>query len=460
MIALMISSQILLMGFVSYWLTSQYKIETAQLKAQITHDIYTVYDLLLDSMLMEYLIQPTLNDSMMIKLNLPEMSTLHGGTDSVHASVIIKHLDPDTALKPEGEERMVRSVKLFINETDAAFRANSEAHVFSMDLDSLEILEMLNETFLGKDWSFKVSWLDKNAHPASKKSLPGLVIPIEAQADLPFLHVEHITPHLLGLLFPQFLFALFLISLSASALILVYRSLKKQLVLNELRNDFISNISHELKTPVSTVKIALEALGTFNLKDDPKVSGEYIQMATREAERLESLVGKVLNHQVLEDPLAVIQKEPCDLQDLVRNVLNTLEIPIREREATVEVQSPEEPCLVMADPVYMESVVLNLIDNSLKYAGPQADILVEIDCKAREKLLKVKDKGPGIPEEYRDQIYQKFFRIPTGDHHNVKGYGLGLNFASRVMADLGGSISFRNLPQGGCEFILKFPRKP
>jgi signal transduction histidine kinase len=113
--------------------------------------------------------------------------------------------------------------------------------------------------------------------------------------------------------------------------------------------------------------------------------------------------------------------------------------------------------LIMADPVYLESVVMNLIDNSLKYAGPKPEILIEVVCNDQGKFLKVKDLGPGIPEKYRDQIYEKFFRIPTGDHHNVKGYGLGLNFASRVMAHHGGAISYRNLPDRGCEFILNFP---
>jgi signal transduction histidine kinase len=321
----------------------------------------------------------------------------------------------------------------------------------------LLVLQMLNETLLEKDWNFQTSWLEKDLDQARLTAFPGIIIPGKPQLDIPKLHVEHIAPYLLGLLLPQFIFAFILLGLSASAMIIAYRSLRKQLVLNELRNDFISNISHELKTPVSTVKVALEALRTFDLKEDPKASASYLEMASKEAERLENLVGKVLNHQVLEDPSAVVQKEACDLGELARNVLATQEILIKEKGAKAEVQSPLEPCLVLADPVYVESVVINLIDNSLKYAGPQAEILIEIVCNKQGKFLKVKDRGPGIPDKYRDQIYDKFFRIPTGDHHNVKGYGLGLNFASRVMAHHGGSISYRNLPDRGCEFILNFP---
>ena len=482
MIALMISSQLLLTGFVTYWLANQYKHERLQLQTLLSHDLYSVYDQLVDSMLMEHLITPTLNDSLLVNVKLAEMGAMHAGSESGHASVIIKHLEADSSVEPEvfafqmkepladsllmdsirflsttDEERLVRSVKLFINETDAAFRTDAKAHVFSMDLDSVVLLQMLKETFLAKDWNFNVKWVGDNPEAAVAGSQHGILIQSKPHLEMKALQVEHIAPYLMGLVLPQFIFGLVLLALSASALIIAYRSLKKQLVLNELRNDFISNISHELKTPVSTVKVALEALRTFDLKQDPEVSANYLEMASKEANRLESLVGKVLNHQLLEDPGAVIQKETCDLGEVVRNVLGTLELPIKEAGAKVEVQYSPEPCLVLADPVYLESVVINLIDNSLKYAGPQAEIGIELINKDQGNLLKVRDRGPGIPDEYRDQIYEKFFRIPSGDQHNVKGYGLGLNFASRVMAHHGGSITFMNLPDGGCEFILNFP---
>lgn len=470
MIVLMISSQLLLTGFVCYWLTNQYKDDRLQLQTQLTHDLYTVHDQLVDSMLMEHLITPTLNDSLMVRVKLSDMATFHAGSDSTHASVIIKHLEADSSTEPhplirdsisfentEGEERLVRSVKLFINETDAAFRTEGKAHVFSMNIDSLEVLQMLNETFVEKEWNFSTSWLQRDLSQAQLTALPGIIISGKPQLDIASLHVEHIAPYLLGLMFPQFIFGFLLLGLSASAMIIAYKSLRKQLVLNELRNDFVSNISHELKTPVSTVKVALEALSTFDLKEDPKVSASYLEMASKETKRLENLVGKVLNHQMLEDPSAVLQIEACDLGEMAYGVIATLEIPIKKQGARAEVQTPLEPCMVQGDWVYLESVVINLIDNSLKYAGPQAEILVEIECNKQGKLLKVKDQGPGIPEKYKNQIYEKFFRIPTGDQHNVKGYGLGLNFASRVMASHGGSVTYRNLPGRGCEFILNFP---
>jgi signal transduction histidine kinase len=111
----------------------------------------------------------------------------------------------------------------------------------------------------------------------------------------------------------------------------------------------------------------------------------------------------------------------------------------------------------MADRVYVEGVIINLIDNSLKYAGEHPEISLHIACHPTGITISVADNGPGIPGEYKDQIFEKFFRIPAGNTHNVKGYGLGLNFASQVMAQHGGSIAFENLPEKGCRFTLNFP---
>jgi len=257
---------------------------------------------------------------------------------------------------------------------------------------------------------------------------------------------------------PQILFALVLLVLSASALLFAYRSLRRQLALNRIRDDFIGNVSHELKTPVSTIKVALEALRSYDLQKDPKKSNEYLQMASSELGRLESLVGKVLHHEMLNNPSLVLEKEDCDLAELARSVVDTLDLRIREALAKVTVTEEGRSSKVSVDRVYVEGLILNLIDNGLKYTGEHPQVQILITHKPSASYLSVSDKGPGIPDEYRDQVFEKFFRIPTGNKHNVKGYGLGLNFAAQVMAQHGGKISFINQPEGGCCFTLQFPR--
>jgi len=467
----MISSQVLLTGFISYWLISQYRKERAQLKAELEHVVLNAYDSQVDSLLMKHLIVPTLNDSVMVRVNFSEVHTVPQGNDTNHTSVILKHFEGDSldvsnvfAFRMNDsvsleEDRLVRSVKLFINQTDEAFRADAEAHAFTMKIDSAAFMQIIRNQITEENWDFKVDWRQGTVRDDQTNRNKGLMIEFHNMNEIPALQIQHIHPYLLGLLWPEFIFALALLSLSVSALIILYRSLKKQLALNELRNDFIANISHELKTPVSTVKIALEALQKFDLKEDPGVSSDYLEMASRETIRLEGLVGKVLQHQLLENPGNMIHLEICDLGKVLESALKSMEIPVREFEARVTFHEADVPCQVRADPVYLEGVIINLIDNSLKYAGPHPEIEAVMECTEKGKKLMIRDKGPGIPDEYRDQVFDKFFRIPAGDRHNVKGYGLGLNFAAQVMHQLEGSISFRNLSGGGCEFILEFPMK-
>ncbi len=468
----MISSQLLLSGFVAYWLISRFRQERAQLKTELDHEILTAYDMQVDTLLMKHIIHPTLNDTLMLSVDLTGVRGTQPGMDSTHTSVVIRHLEEDS-LDTSGvfafrtndsvslnEDRLVRSVKLFINETDAAFRSNAQTHAFSLQVDSSALRQMLYSRFFEKKWDFSVDWYRGPVDDLQEAIHGGLILNTLAFNELPALYVRHITPYLLGLMWPEFFLSLMLLSLSASALLLAYRSLRKQLALNALRNDFIANISHELKTPVSTVKVALEALQKYDLKNDPKVMAEYLEMASREAVRLEELVGKVLQHQLLENPGNMMQKVGVDLREILSGALKSMEIPVREKHARLSVRVADHPCMVMADPVYLEGVIMNLVDNSLKYAGPRPELDVTIDCTGPSVRLVVRDNGPGIPEAYGHQVFDKFFRIPAGDRHNVKGYGLGLNFAAQVMSRLGGRISFQNLKDGGCEFILEFPKIP
>lgn len=483
MAALMISSQLLLTIFVVYWLMGQYREEKSQLHNQLMLEYNLVHDQLVDSMLMKHLVMPSLDDSLMIKILRQETRVPETSADSASTVVMMKqffvevpdeaqvhdiHLETfklaDTAARSidittsiTDEERMVRSVKLFINENQEAFRSDTGLHVFAMNLDSCSLVLNLEHAFEEKDWTFALEWSGEDLSRKDLAKMHGILLSGGPNRYLPAIQVQQYGAYLIRSILPQMLFGLILLVLSGSALLFAYRSLQKQLALNRLRDDFIGNISHELKTPISTVKIALEALRTYDLKKDPKLSGEYLEMASSELERLERLVAKVLHHEMLNNPSLVLEREDCDLGDLARNVVRTLDIPIRESGATVIVSEEGGPCRMQLDRVYVEGMIMNLIDNSLKYTGENPEILIKIDCKPSGASLSVTDKGPGIPEEYKDQVFEKFFRIPAGNKHNVKGYGLGLNFAFQVMAQHGGSISFSNLVEGGCRFTLQFP---
>lgn len=485
MAALMISSQLLLSAFVVYWLIGQYKDEKINLGGELEQEYVEIHDQLVDSMLMKHLVLPSLEDSsMMMWGRLPEsfrgvsvidtlptvmMMQKFVVQDSVEAEneMVTIHLNasssPDSGLLRQDvtaiisdEERMVRSVKLFISENPETFGSEQGLHQFAVDLDSISLIQNMGYALAKNHWKFELQWPPQDPGLSESAGSRGFLLLGGPGTYLPSIQIRAFNGYLLWEVAPQILFGIILLLLSGSALLVAHRSLRKQQALNRLRNDFVGNISHELKTPVSTVKVALEALRTFDLQKDPKVSGEYLEMAASELDRLEQLVGKVLHHELLDNPALVLEKQSCYPVDLLHSVLRTLDIPVKKAGATITMNEEGEARPFLVDRVYVEGVLINLVDNSLKYAGEQSEIEIQISYEPSVISLSVLDRGPGIPEEYKEQIFEKFFRIPSGDRHNVKGYGLGLNFAAQVIEKHEGSISFQNRKGGGSCFTLLF----
>ncbi len=251
-------------------------------------------------------------------------------------------------------------------------------------------------------------------------------------------------------------FVLLMLVITALAFVLAYRSLVRQDKLNTMKNDLINNMSHELKTPVATVKVALEALGDRRVMQNEGVAHEYLGMATLELNRLELLLGKVLNSSMLDSRYALISKDDIELKALLTESLESVKMRAEKQGAGISLSLPDERVWVKGDAIHIQGIVLNLVDNAMKYAGPQPSIGVALVKNEQSAVISVSDNGPGIPPEYLNRVFDKFFRVPGGNIHNTKGYGLGLSYASQVMRHHGGSIRVQNLSGGGCRFELHF----
>ena len=258
-------------------------------------------------------------------------------------------------------------------------------------------------------------------------------------------------------LFPQILFAFILLSITAGAFVVAYRSYRKQVRINELRTHFINNISHELKTPVSTVRVALEALQNYNRKNDPKVMDEYLELMSMEVTRLDKLVHQVLVNGQLELKQNFLNREKTDVVALINQVIQSYQWKIVEADAKVVFQQPDAPIFLHVDPIHIQGVIGNLLENALNYAVPNPEIEVRIQQTETTVRIEVADNGPGIEKAYLDQLFTQFFRVPSGNTHNVKGYGLGLSYCKQIMLQHDGDITVSNLPNGGCLFQLTFP---
>jgi two-component system, OmpR family, phosphate regulon sensor histidine kinase PhoR len=182
-------------------------------------------------------------------------------------------------------------------------------------------------------------------------------------------------------------------------------------------------------------------------------------MASQELTRLDLLVNKVMNSILMDHGNQALQLEPVDFKLLIERTLKLMEIHLHQRNAKVNFKSDANEMIVPADALLVQGILYNLIDNSLKYGKDGPEISIHLSETPSHVVIEFSDNGQGIPEEYIDKVFEKFLRVPTGNKHNVKGYGLGLNYVAQVMKQHHGSVLVKNLPQGGCVFTLKFPKQ-
>jgi len=281
----------------------------------------------------------------------------------------------------------------------------------------------------------------------------GLLNPITYRLEL-----GNTTSFLLMRIIVPILFSVFLVGFTLLSFSLLYRNLLRQRRLADIKNEFISNITHELKTPIATVSVAIEALRSFNASMDPQRTKEYLDISANELQRLSLLVDKVLKLSMFEKREVELKYELLDMNDLVGEVTSSMRLQFEKYKAVVKVSSNGDTGLE-GDRLHLVSVIFNLIDNALKYSNGEPRINVDIQGEAGQLQLTITDSGIGIPTEYQHRIFEKFFRVPTGNLHNAKGYGLGLSYVAHVVKRHNGSIRVESTEGNGSRFIINLPRK-
>ena len=288
----------------------------------------------------------------------------------------------------------------------------------------------------------------------------GLVNPVGFQ-----LKFGNTVPYILKQLTSPILFSFFIVGITLLSFLLLYRSLQKQRTLTKIKNEFISNITHELKTPISTVGVAIEALRNFNAINDPQRTKEYLDISQNELQRLSLLVDKVLKLSMFENKETDLKYELLDLENIVTEVISSMKLQIEKHQAKVSFEKKGDTTL-RGDRLHLLSVVFNLLDNALKYGNGNIVIDIKLIGKEKELELSVADNGIGISPEYKDKVFDKFFRVPAGDTHNTKGYGLGLSYVAHVVEKHKGKIKVESPSAGeagekgtGTKFIISLPKQ-
>ncbi len=263
---------------------------------------------------------------------------------------------------------------------------------------------------------------------------------------------------LLQQLLPQIGFSVFITGLILLSFIMVSRSLRNQQRLIEQKNNFIGNMTHELKTPVATVGVALEAMQNFDVMHDPEKARQYIDMARHELERLSLMTDKILKTSVFD-----AEKEICDnlgrvdMALVVEKVMASFEL-VAQNTNTAMIFTRSANNIIQGHEEHLTQMVYNLADNALKYGSQGPSINFHLEEKPQHLILKVSDQGPGIPEMHQQKVFEKFYRVPSGNIHTVKGYGLGLNYVRAVVRGHKGKIHLKSYPGQGASFEIRLPK--
>ncbi len=230
----------------------------------------------------------------------------------------------------------------------------------------------------------------------------------------------------------------------------------RQKFLTEVQKDFVNNFTHEFKTPLAVMKIAADVLAQDTILQQPYRLERYTAIIKNQTEHLQNQVSRLLRIASTENNKVPIEKENIEAQHLIEQAINKVQPLIDERHAKLDVKMEDKGIIINADNAHLELAVVNLLENALKYSS-DPHIVIETGKSEDDFYISVKDNGIGIEKKYFKNIFKKFYRVPTGDVHNVKGFGLGLNFVKRIVDAHNGKIKVNSLPGIGTEFRIFIP---
>ncbi|MBT33341.1 MAG: hypothetical protein CMO01_27075 [Thalassobius sp.] len=233
----------------------------------------------------------------------------------------------------------------------------------------------------------------------------------------------------------------------------------KQKKISEITNDFISNMTHELKTPISTVSLACEALMDPDIRALPNQSTRYLGIIKEENERLSTQVEKVLQIARLDRGDFKLNIEKINLHEAIQQAIKNIHLQIETRDGEIITNLNAKQPVIEADQVHLINIINNLLDNANKYSFEKPTITINTKDIEGGIQLTIRDKGQGIAKEMLNKIFDKFYRVPTGNLHDVKGFGLGLSYVKTMVNAHGGEISVKSELKKGSSFTIILPHK-
>lgn len=251
--------------------------------------------------------------------------------------------------------------------------------------------------------------------------------------------------------------AIFFTLMIIAAFYVTIYALLRQKKLSEIKNDFINNMTHEFKTPLATISLAVDALKNDKVKNDASKMDYFRDIIKEENKRMNKHVETILQAAVMDRQEITLDKRPLRVHDLVEEIVDNHQLQLEEKQGAAECYLNAKSDLVEADPVHFRNLISNLVDNAIKYS--KDNLLIKIYTQSTNKSIqiRVEDNGIGMNKETVKRIFEKFYRAHTGNLHNVKGFGLGLSYVKAMVDAHGGKIKVESTLGKGSTFTLEFP---
>jgi two-component system phosphate regulon sensor histidine kinase PhoR len=293
------------------------------------------------------------------------------------------------------------------------------------------------------------------------------VLPLEPASGSSFENMGNeeflsiIVPHQKGLIWREMIWfilgAILFTIIITTAFFITVRTLLKQKKLSEIKSDFINNMTHEFKTPLATISLAVDALKNDKVSGNKEKTDYFTGIIKEENRRMNKQVETILQAALLDKKEVQLNMKRLLAHDIIINVLNNINLQVEEKGGKIDVELEAENDLIMADEVHFTNVINNLLDNAVKYSKDNLHIKLSTKNAGNHLKIKIEDNGIGMNKETLHRIFEKFYRAHTGNVHNVKGFGLGLSYVKTMIDAHHGTIKAESVLGKGSSFTISLP---
>ena len=284
--------------------------------------------------------------------------------------------------------------------------------------------------------------------------LPSNVFVAPTYLTLKFPHQKR---YILREMFSLLIISIFILTVLVGSYIYFLSTIFQQKKLSEIKNDFVNNMTHELKTPIATLNLGIQFFSDKSIQKTPEAEERTLKIMANEVKRLHQLVESILTSATLEKAEVKIKFSKENVHKIINDIVQNTRLILENKGGSIDAQlNAENPCAEI-DKTHFTNVLNNLIDNAIKYCNQNPHVVISTHSDQKGIYIRIKDNGIGIPKEHQKKIFEKFYRVPTGNTHNVKGFGLGLFYVKRILELHHGYISLKSEPKKGSEFTIFIP---